>query len=161
VTVPLLTDPRRFVLLAPVVFPLHVLEEGERFVPWFNSLASPPITMELFLAVNAAGFAITALVVAAAAFGDSRGALLAAVGWFAFLFLANAILHITATLAHARYSPGTATAALLYLPFFLRLFILVRRAGLNPALLAAVTAICAAPMLVHGWLIVFEGGRLF
>ncbi len=138
-----------------------MLEEGPRFVPWFNSLASPPIATPLFLAVNAVAFAVTALVAAAAAFGTSRGALLAAVGWFAFLFFANAIFHVAGTLAHARYSPGTATAVLLYLPFFLHLFRLAARAGLAPSRLAAVTALCAAPMLIHGWLIVFEGGRLF
>ncbi len=147
--------------MALVIFPLHVIEEGERFVPWFNSLASPPITLPLFLAVNAAAFALSALVVALAAFGDSRASLLAAIGWFGFLFFANAIFHIIGTLAHGRYAPGTVTAVLLYLPFFLRLAWLAARAGLRPALLAAVTALCAAPMLVHGWLIVFEGGRLF
>jgi uncharacterized protein with HXXEE motif len=114
-----------------------------------------------FLTVNAAAFAVTALVVAAAASGGSRGALLAATGWFAFLFFANAILHVVGTLAHGRYSPGTATAVLLYLPFFLRLAWLAARAGLPPSLIAAVTALCAAPMLVHGWRILFEGGRLF
>lgn len=138
-----------------------MLEEGERFVPWFNSLASPPITTPLFLTVNAVAFAVSVLVVAAAASGGSRGGLLAAVGWFGFLFFANAVFHVAGTLAHARYSPGTVTALLLYLPFFLRLVWLARRAGVPTATLAAVTALCAAPMLVHGWLIVFAGGRLF
>ena len=144
-----------------LIFPLHVLEEGERFVAWFNALASPPITLPSFLAVNAAAFAITMLVVALAAFGDKRAALLAAIGWFGFLFLGNAILHITGTLAHGRYAPGTVTALLLYLPFFLRFAWLAARAGPPPALIAAVAALGAAPMLAHGWLIVFEGGRLF
>ena len=157
----MLSDPRRFVALALVIFPLHVIEEGDGFVAWFNALAQPPITLELFLAVNAAAFAISALVVALAAFGDSRGSLLAAIGWFGFLFFANAIFHIIGTLAHGRYAPGTVTAVLLYLPFFLRFAWLAARAGLPPALIAAVTALGALPMLVHGYLIVFEGGRLF
>lgn len=157
----LLSDPRRFVLLALVVFPLHVAEEGDRFVPWFNALASPPIDMPLFRAVNAAGFAVTALVAALAALSGSRAALLAAIGWFGFLFFANALFHIIGTLAHGLYSPGTVTAVLLYLPFFLRFCWLAARAGVAPRLVIGVAALGALPMLVHGWLILFEGGRLF
>ena len=76
--------------------------------------------------------------------------------------LANGLFHIGATLALGRYCPGVITATLLYLPFSLLFFrAVVREQGVSPRVLAAVVVLCGLPMYVHGYLIVFRGGRFF
>ena len=153
---------RRLVLLAPVVFAAHVAEEAPGFVAWFNALVPRGITQPLFLTVNAAAMAVTLAVSAlvAAAAGGGSGLLLAA--WVGFLMLANGLFHLVGTIAHAKYCPGLVTGTLLYLPFgALVLRRIVRDLQLPPALVAGAAGIGAVPMLVHGYLIVFRGSRLF
>jgi hypothetical protein len=149
-------------LLAPVVFLLHVAEEAPGFVPWINSLMDPDISQPSFLRVNAGCFVITLAVSLALAATREWGAGLVSLAWFGFLFFANAIFHLVATAVHGRYSPGAVTSLVLYLPHFAALFaLLVRRLGIPALGAAAVTLLGAAPMAVHGYLIVFRGSRLF
>jgi hypothetical protein len=153
---------RRLVLLAPVVFILHVIEEAPGFVAWFNSLVPRGITQSLFLEVNAVALTVTvfAALLVVTSPGPASGLVLAA--WVGFLMLANGLLHFVGTIAHARYSPGLATGTLLYLPYgALVLRGIVRDLKVKPAAVLAVAAIGAVPMLVHGYLIVFRASRLF
>ena len=153
---------RRLALLLPVIFLIHVAEEAPRFVAWFNSLVAQGITQPLFLSVNVVAFVITLAlsVLIAASPEPAAGLLLSA--WVGFLMLANALFHIIGTAAHARYSPGVITATLLYLPAgILTLRAICREAGVRPASAAIAAALGAVPMLVHGYLIVFRGSRLF
>jgi hypothetical protein len=112
--------------------------------------------------VNVVAFVVTvllALLVAVSA-DPACGLLLAA--WVGFLMLANGVLHIAGTLAHARYCPGVVTGTLVYLPFgSLVLYKLVRELELSPSAVLVSAALGAAPMLVHGYLIVFRASRLF
>lgn len=156
-----LRRPDRLILVAPVIFAIHVAEEAPGFVDWVNALMRPPITPELFYAVNAAGLLITLLVTAATAVGGTRAAAWFALGWLSFLMLANAIFHITAAAMQGGYAPGSVSAALLYLPFFLVFLRAVAVAfPTPPAMLAAIMLIGGLPMLVHGSLILFAGSRL-
>jgi hypothetical protein len=76
--------------------------------------------------------------------------------------LANGVLHIVGTIAHARYCPGVVTGTLLYLPYgVLLLRKTVRDLGLTPAVVLGTAALGGVPMLVHGYLIVFQASRLF
>jgi hypothetical protein len=156
------TLPKALLLLAPVVFGLHVAEEAPSFVAWFNSLVEPDISAGLFLTVNLVALLITLAVTASLLASAERAVGLLGLAWFALLFFANAILHLAATWVHQRYSPGAITGATLYIPYFVALFLLVR-SRLGVSLPAAVLAslIGAAPMLAHGYLIVFRGSRLF
>jgi len=153
---------RRLAFSLPVIFLLHVAEEAPRFVAWFNSLVARGITQPLFLTVNTVAFVITlalALTIAAAPEAPA-GVLLSA--WVGFLMLANAIFHIVGTVAHSRYSPGAVTATLLYLPAgLLTLRAISREAGVRPPVVWTAAALGAIPMLLHGYLIVFRGSRLF
>lgn len=153
---------RKVVLFAPLVFILHVLEEFPGFVAWFNSLVPRGITQSTFLPVNAVALAITlalALLVAALPHPGS-GLLLAA--WVGFLFIANGLLHLGGTIAHERYSPGVVTGTLLYLPYgALLLQRTVRDLALKPGVVIGTATLGGIPMLVHGYLIVFRGSRLF
>jgi hypothetical protein len=82
--------------------------------------------------------------------------------WVGFLMLANGMLHIVGTIAHARYCPGVVTGTLLYLPYgVLLLRRIVRDLQVSPVAVLGVAALGAMPMLVHGYLIVFRASRLF
>ena len=153
---------RKLVLVAPVLFILHVVEEAPGFVAWFNGLVPRGITQNLFLAVNAAALTITILIalLVAASPDPASGLVLAA--WVGFLMLANGMLHIVGTIAHARYCPGVVTGTLLYLPYgVLLLRRIVRDLQVSPVAVLGVAALGAVPMLVHGYLIVFRASRLF
>jgi hypothetical protein len=149
-------------LLAPTVFVIHVLEEGSRFVPWFNSIVEPDISQPLFLRVNAVAFLIT--VVLSGLLAATRDSTVAVIdlAWLGFLMLANALFHLTATVVHDRYSPGAITAACLYLPYFALLFaVVLRRLHVSWGAALVATVLGSLPMAAHGYLIVFRGSRLF
>jgi hypothetical protein len=148
-------------LLAPLVLFLHVMEEAPRFVSWMNVLVEPDITQGTFWRVNAVGMLITVGLAVIAALRRTEASAILTVGWLSLVMLANAMLHITGTLVHGRYSPGTLSAVALYLPFYVWYLTLVVRAH-RPGAVEVVAAILlgAAPMLAHGYLIVFRGSRL-
>ncbi|HEX7957783.1 MAG TPA: HXXEE domain-containing protein [Pyrinomonadaceae bacterium] len=152
----------RALLLAPVVFVCHFLEESPGFVAWFNSHVGRGITSDLFWGVNVTALLITTAVVGAE--WVSRSALSAgvAISWLGFLMPANAVFHVAGSLVDGRYVPGLLTAVLLYLPFYAWLFAraLKERRG-TAAVFAAAAAAASLPMLVHGYLILFRGSRLF
>ena len=149
-------------LLLPLVFLVHVAEEAPSFVTWFNSLVTPGITERLFLTVNLIAFLITLALGLALAAARERAIAVMTVGWVGFLMLANGIFHIVATIVHWRYSPGTVTAALCYLPIsYLVMRSVVRECGVSWPAITAVALLSGVPMYVHGYLIVFEGSRLF
>ncbi|HEU0224323.1 MAG TPA: HXXEE domain-containing protein [Steroidobacteraceae bacterium] len=153
---------RRLAIALPMVYMLHVAEEAPRFVDWFNAHVEPDISAGLFWSVTGAGLVITLFVAGIAAVAGGRGAALAAVAWTGFLMLANGIFHIVATVVDRDYAPGVVTALLLYLPASGLLIVTVAREhAMSPATVAAVALIGGIPMFIHGWLIVFEGGRLF
>ena len=82
--------------------------------------------------------------------------------WFSFLMLANAIFHIAGSLKDGAYMPGLVTAIILYIPFYcliIRLIIKKHQIRILPAIVIA--CLGALPMLIHGYMIVFLGDRLF
>lgn len=152
----------RLVLIAPVIFVCHFLEESPWFVEWFNSHVSRGITSASFWRVN-----LTALIITLAAVGfeylsRSDLSLTLIVGWLGFLMGANAVFHIVAAVVDRSYVPGLLTAVVFYVPYFLWLFVAaVRTKRSNTAILVIAAGLCSIPMLVHGYLIVFRGDRLF
>lgn len=152
----------RWAYIAPLIFVVHVVEEAPTFVVWFNRHVEPDITTPLFLSVNLFALLITTAVAVALARSDESLVAGVALAWFGFLFLANGAFHVVATVVDREYCPGTVSGLLLYLPYFALVFArAVRGGGLPVAGAAVITAAGAAPMLVHGYLIVFRGGRLF
>lgn len=150
------------ILLAPLIFILHFLEEAPTFVSWFNSHVARGITPGMFWRVNLTALVITLIVVAAEWLSRSSLSLILVVGWFGFLMFANAILHIVGAFVDGRYVPGLGTAVLLYVPYYLWLFVRgVKRDFVSLPLLILVAFIAAIPMLAHGYLILFRGSRLF
>ena len=84
------------------------------------------------------------------------------VAWFSLLMFANALFHVAGALVDRAYMPGLVTALLLYLPFYAWLVVrVIRLHRLQRGTVFAAASIGALPMLVHGYLIVFRGSRLF
>ena len=161
---PLAARPRLSLLaaLAPAIFVVHFLEEGHRFVPWFNAHVARGITPGLFWTVNLTGLVITTLLALSVWTAPSTGTGVVTFAWLSFLFAANAVFHVTRALVDGSYMPGVVTAVALYVPFYL-LFgrELLRGERVRAPTLAVVALLSATPMLVHGYLIVFRGSRLF
>lgn len=156
-------DPFRLVLLAPFIFAVHVAEEtAAGFVAWFNSLVHPPITLGLFLTVNAVCFAITLFTAWAAATSKSGTALSITLGWLLMLMLENGIFHFVGTVRFRTYSPGTVTGLCLYIPYLIVLTAAaLRRSAVRFVPLLATFAIIGVPGTIHFYRILFEGGRFF
>jgi hypothetical protein len=152
----------RGLLLAPLVFVIHFLEESPGFVPWFNAHVSRGITQQLFWTVNATGLIITVILVAGYWASRSEVSILLSVAWLSFLMLTNAIFHMVGAVVDRGYVPGLASAIFLYLPYcaWVASHILRGRRLAGGALTAA-TVLGGIPMAVHGYRILFLGSRLF
>ena len=152
----------RTLLLAPIIFIGHFVEEAPGFVAWFNAHVARGITSGLFWRVNISALVITLIVVVVEWLSRTMGALLLAIAWVSFLMLANAVLHVAGAFVDRQYVPGLATAVLLYLPYSAWLFrkaVQSRRVKVTGLVAAALLG--ALPMLIHGYLIIFRGSRLF
>lgn len=152
----------RALLLAPLVFIAHWLEESPGFVPWFNAHVKQGITPELFSAVNATALLITILLTAAYWATRSSATAVLVIGWLSFLMVTNAVFHLTGAIVDGGYVPGLATALFLYLPYGVWVARRIMRQHLvAPGLAAAAAVLGAIPMAVHGYRILFLGTRLF
>ena len=153
---------RVLLLLAPPIFIAHFLEEAPGFVTWFNAHVSRGITEPVFWSVNSTGLAITMAVVVFEWLSSTAFSAAVVVTWVSFLMLANGVLHLTGAVMDGGYVPGLVTALTLYVPYsvwILHRTVKLRRLPRGAVVVAA--AIGALPMLIHGYLIVFRGSRLF
>jgi hypothetical protein len=152
---------RRLLLLAPVVFALHVYEEYPAFIEWMNRRVSQPMSVETFALVNGGALLVTLVLATSTALAGGRALVLALVAWLSFLMLANGLLHLLATAIDGAYAPGAISSGLLYLPYFALAFGACRRLGGIPwrAALAA-AALGALPMLAQGASVLGSGRRL-
>lgn len=152
----------RLLLLAPAIFVCHFLEESPGFVQWFNEHVARGITSGLFWVVNLSGLAVTLTVVGINWFSRSAFSLGLAVSWLGTLMLANAVFHIVGGLVDGKYVPGLATAVLLYVPYYGWLFTTAVKSRQVKMIVLIVGAMLGSlPMLMHGYLILFQGSRLF
>jgi len=158
----IISNPFRIILFAPLVFICHVLEEAPGLVEWMNKLVERDITQSFFLSVNLTGLIITLILSLLTARTEEKTIAILTLAWLGFLMFANALLHITATIVHPPYSPGTITSIILYLPFILWFsWLLITKARIKSIIIMTTILIGAIPMAIHGYLIIFEGGRLF
>jgi len=153
---------RAALLLAPPIFIAHFLEEGPGFVAWFNAHVARGITEPLFWTVNYTGLAITLAVVVLEWLDGTAFSATLVVAWFTFLMFANALLHLTGAITDGTYVPGVVTALVLYIPYWAWIISrIVHSRRLPNAVIAVAAVVGALPMLVHGYLIIFRGSRLF
>lgn len=152
---------RLLILLAPLIYTAHILEEAPGYMRWVNSVVDRPFPDQgHFFAGNLPSIAITAMIAVLAAITLNRGVLLVMLAWLSYFMFANAIFHLAATLVLRRYSPGTVTAAVLYLPYF-AWFVRSLRTRASALAVAATTLIAGMPMLIQGYMIVFRGTRFY
>jgi hypothetical protein len=111
-------NPGFLILLAPVVFLAHILEEAPAFMQWLNTITFLPVPEGSFLVANWPTLLITTFLAVAAAFLPYKAPALALLIWLSYFMFANTLFHITATLALGRYCPGLITSLGLYLPYF-------------------------------------------
>jgi hypothetical protein len=152
-----------FVLLAPVLFAAHVLEEAPNFIRWINSFIDRPLPQGGFLAANVFPLAMTAVLAGlCAVFRTRKLPALLLLAWLSHFMFANALFHVAATVVATRYTPGAATAVLFYLPFFYW-FVrqLITRLGATFDIVVLITVLAGLPMLLQGYLIVFRHTRFF
>jgi hypothetical protein len=155
-------DPHKIILLAPILFFLHVVEEFPNFVQWVNSLVVNNITPSTFVTVNVMGFIITLSIALLMYFSRDKFICFLTLFWLSFLMFSNGILHLAATLILRSYSPGTLTALFLYLPYFFWFtWLLVKAHHIKIVRLILTVFLGSLPMLCHGYFIIFEGRRLF
>ncbi len=152
---------RLLILLAPLIYIAHILEEAPGYIRWLNSVVDRGVPDEgHFFAGNLPSIAVTALIAVVAAATLSRAALLVMLAWLSYFMFANAIFHIAATIVLRRYSPGTITAAVLYLPYF-AWFVKYMRSRVPRWAIGAVALIFGTPMFVQAYMIVFRGTRFY
>jgi len=105
---------------------------------------------------------ITVFVVLTELFAPSLISVSLVVLWFSFLMFANALLHITGSLVDQTYTPGLITAIVLYLPYYLLILAgILKTKRIKIGFLAVLAILGSLPMLIHGYMILFLGGRLF
>ena len=153
---------RNAVILAPFIFVVHFLEEAPAFVDWFNSHVRQGITSELFWTVNITALIITVSVTIIELSASNKLSASIIVLWFSFLMFANALFHITGAIVDQHYMPGLITAIVLYLPYYFFIVISMLRARkLKLAPIIILVVLGSSLMLIHGYLIIFRGSRLF
>jgi hypothetical protein len=140
---PLRANPSLIILLAPVLFWAHIMEEQAwGFMRWYNSVVTTPGSEAGFLAANIQPLVITAVLAIAAALIRRKEPAFLLLVWLSYFMLGNTIFHITATFALHRYCPGLLTALALYLPFFIWYQRYLRtRLSMHPAIIAIVSAL--------------------
>jgi hypothetical protein len=152
---------RLLILFAPLVYMAHILEEAPGYMRWVNRLVDRPFPDQgHFFAGNLPSIAITAAVAIIAAVTLNRAALMVMLAWLSYFMFANAIFHIVATVALHSYSPGTITAAVLYLPYFVW-FTSYLRTRVPAWAIALVALLFGMPMFIQAYMIVFRGTRFY
>ena len=121
---------RSAVWLVPACFALHVLEESNGFTGWAQRHGRPDYSSADFVQINAAGLLLTGA--ATLAVTRWRGRRLFA-AYYALILtqqaLFNPVFHVGSTVVYRDWSPGTATAVLLFLPLWWHLTRLALRDG--------------------------------
>ncbi len=153
---------RFIIILAPFIFICHFMEESPGFVNWFNSHVGRGITSGLFWNVNISALVITVIVTIIELFAPSAVSASIVILWLSFLMLANAIFHITGGIVDQKYVPGLITAIVLYIPYyFLVVGSILKKQRLKLSSLIILALLGSSLMLIHGYLILFRGSRLF
>jgi len=115
----LAANPRVIILLAPVLFWAHVMEEqAGGFMRWYNSVVLVPLPESGFVTANLQLLEITVVLAAAAACIRRKEPAFLLLLWLSYYVFGNAIFHVTAIVALHRYCPGLITALALYLPYY-------------------------------------------
>ena len=137
--------------LAPLVVLAHVVEEAPGLLEWMNPRVEPDLTPGGFAAINAIGVVVTAILAVPSVRSRNYLLGLGLIAWLSFVMLANGVLHLSASAIYREYVPGTFSAALLYLPYFVAATVTVcRNFNVRPLAAIVATVLGAIPMIVQG-----------
>ncbi len=151
----------RLLYLAPLVVLAHVVEEAPGLIAWMNRRFELDLTMSYFVAINAVGLLVTVVVAVPSVRSRNYFLALGVIAWLSFVMLANGVLHLTASLLFREYVPGTVTAGILYLPYFVAATVTIcRNVDVRPRAAILAATIGAAPMLAQGISILTVGRRI-
>jgi hypothetical protein len=144
---------RRLVWLMPACYLPHIAEElASGFPHWVVATLGGAMTERGFLANNAAFMALLLGLTVWASLRPSRLSAFLLLSWASGNLFWNFVFHLTTTALYDRWSPGLATAVLLYYPVSLLIGRSALREGvLGPGSLAAAAAIGAGLMLFVIW----------
>jgi len=143
----------RFVWLFPVVYALHIVEEyGTGFPAWMTRHMHASMDNAGFVLNNALFMAILLATTAWASASRSRLSAFVFLGWASGNLFWNFIFHLVTTIHADSYSPGLATASLLYYPVSIWGGVLaVRQQRLGVAAVLGAFAVGAALMMFVVW----------
>ncbi len=108
------TEVKHITWFIPTAYLFHLADEYLTGFPnWFSGIFKVDLSLSDSIIINSIGFA--AVVVAATLYTLNKlnHFVIAVIG---SLFFVNGVVHITATIFTASYSPGTLSAVLFYLP---------------------------------------------
>jgi Protein of unknown function with HXXEE motif len=147
----LAANPSVIILLAPVVFWVHVIEErAEGFMRWYNSVVPVPLPESGFVSRNLQPLVILVVLAVAAAWIRRKEPAFLLLLWLSYFMFANAIFHVTATVALHRYCPGLITALALYLPYYFWYTRYLRTTlSMHPVTIAVVSALAISVVYLH------------
>jgi hypothetical protein len=137
--------------IAPLAYGAHIAEEtAGDFPAWMRAHVVATFSRTAFVQVNLVAMSVLVLLTALASTTRARGAVGAYLAWASALLFWNALVHLGATALFGAYSPGSFTAALVYLPAFSLLVRAVHREGLLPP--SAILAAMAGGAALHAGL---------
>ncbi len=158
-------DPQKVILLAPLLYTFHFVEEYGTVVSWVNSvLKQGSVDQSLFIGINIAGLSNTLLITVMFNKSriDSTVPAFLALAWLSFLMFGHPLLHIVASAMLDTYSPGVITSIFLYLPFFIWFAWAVMNRYKISSLHFVLTVLCGSlPMFIHGYFLIFRNTHLF
>jgi hypothetical protein len=100
----------------PIAYLIHLFDEyfsGEGFPKWFSGVLKASLSSNDFIIINSVGFAATLIIVILYSIDKINNFIIATLGT---LFFINGIIHLLASVITARYSPGTTSGLIIYLP---------------------------------------------
>ena len=147
----LAANPSVIILLAPVLFWAHVMEESAGgFMRWYNSVVPVPLAESGFVTRNLQPLMILVVLAVAAAWIRRKEPAFLLLLWLSYFMFANAIFHVTATVALNRYCPGLITALALYLPYYFWYTRYLRtNLSMHPVTIAIVSALAVGIVYSH------------
>jgi hypothetical protein len=143
----------RLIWLMPAVYAVHIAEEWfGGFAAWISNVLGGSMTPEGFVVNNAGFMAVLLGLTTWAAVARTRLAVVVLIAWASGNLFWNFIFHLATVPIFDRYSPGLATATLLYFPvsYAVARSCLADRV-LRPGAFTAAAAIGGGLMLVVIW----------
>ena len=123
------SDFSRVVLIMPLAYAFHVLEESFGFPQWVSKNFTITFTTSQFRRNNLLFFAISIFIALIVYKLPRKFMVFIFLSWVAGLFFHNALFHIGTTVYFQNYSPGLISSIIIYVPLSLIYYKLVSSEG--------------------------------